>query len=104
MTPEEFLQIQARCNAQIDVLRNEIYLAYLKAKNCPPPEQRRRAEPRDITVGNVIWYERSEQYGGWFWNVVEEVRYPDDDFKAYVADDGCRYGLKDAWVIDIERQ
>ena len=52
----------------------------------------RPAEPKDIFEGSVVFLVGD---GGLLHRfTVDEVRDPEDDFKAFVADDGCRYGLK----------
>ena len=61
----------------------------------------RRAFPEDITVGNVIIYpatETSEE----FTKFIVEVLRPSDDWKAFCAEDGCRYGLDGAYIIEHE--
>jgi len=56
----------------------------------------RPAEPKDIVEGAVILHQNGDN--GPFERVVDEVLRPSDPWKAYCADDGCRYGLDDAWV------
>jgi hypothetical protein len=53
----------------------------------------------DLIEGNVIF-----GYGddGLYCHTIEEVNYPNDDFKAYVADDGCRYGLLNRFKLKEE--
>lgn len=61
----------------------------------------RRAFPEDITVGNVIIYpatETSEE----FTKFIVEVLRPSDDWKAFSAEDGCRYGLEGAYIVEYE--
>jgi hypothetical protein len=57
----------------------------------------RRATPKDIFEGNVVYLigDGSNLHK----QVIEEVMNPKDDFKAYVAEDGCRYGLHDLWIL-----
>jgi len=56
----------------------------------------RKATPEDITVGNTVYLlgDENEIYT----QTIEEVLRPDDQWKAYVADDGCRYGLDGLYV------
>ena len=70
------------------------------------PANIRPAVASDIVVGAVIWhdfeieYEDDEDEKENFTplhHTIDEVLYPDDDFKAYYWD-GCRYGLNDAFV------
>ena len=60
------------------------------------PEKLRQAVARDIVEGAIIWYPEGDD--GPFWVMVEEVMYPSDNWKAFVAEDGCRYGLHGAFV------
>jgi len=57
----------------------------------------RKATPKDIFEGNIVYLvgDGSNLHK----QVIEEVINPEDDFKAYVADDGCRYGLHDLWIL-----
>jgi hypothetical protein len=71
----------------------------------PNPDELRPATARDIVVGAIIYYPLELYWIGAkqhtrpaYWSRVDQVRHPDDDFKAYVADDGCRYGLSGAFV------
>ena len=61
------------------------------------PENTKEATAEDIVIGKVIWYR--DRLGGGHWQVVEEVLKPNDLFKAYCAEDGCRYGLEGALVL-----
>ena len=98
MTPEEYIKLRDAVNEIIAPLLESVARARELAESCQPPEGRRKATPQDIVEGAIIWHWRKEQHGGWYWHEIAEVRYPSDDFKAYVADDGCRYGLHNAWV------
>ena len=98
MTPAEYLAIKKADLAIIEAAEKRIEEARKAAHRCKPPKNRRPAWARDIVVGAVIWHERERRFGGDYWNVVEEVLYPGDAFKAYCADDGCRYGLEGAYV------
>ena len=70
--------------------------AYRQAKECPLPVTLRPANADDIVAGAVIWYPQGDE--GHFWKIVSEPRFYGDAFKAYVADDGSRYGLDGAYV------
>jgi len=98
MTPQDYLRIKAEKESLIQNLERDIYRAREQADFCKMPEQKRSATARDIVKGAIIWYEREEQHGGDYWNIVEEVLHPGDAFKGYMADDGCRYGLDGAYV------
>jgi hypothetical protein len=69
-----------------------------KAQRCPLPKRLREARASDIRVGAVIWYKHGGDEDKGFWAMVYEIRSPNDPFKAYMAWDGNRYGLDDAWV------
>jgi len=62
------------------------------ALKCSLPLYLRPVTPKDIVEGKIIWYPK-----GHFWKIVEEVRYPDDDFKAYLSE-GSLYGLEGGFV------
>ncbi len=98
MIPEEFVDLRNSILASIEPLEDIIRRARELAESSPPPENRRPATEADIIVGAIIWHWRSEEHGGWYWHEIKEVHYPSDDFKAYMADDGCKYGLHNAWV------
>ena len=96
MTPHEYVEIEKRVSAAILELREELAAAYRQAKECPLPVTLRPANADDIVAGAVIWYPRGDE--GHFWKIVSEPRFYGDAFKAYVADDGSRYGLDGAYV------
>ena len=58
----------------------------------------RPAEPRDIFVGHKLLLIGDDNIP--YIIMVEEVLNPEDKSKGFVADDGCRYGLKDLWVLE----
>lgn len=95
MTAEEYVEYADRIEAQIELLRDKIRAAYDEVDTAFP-DNLRPATAADITIGRIIYYNHGDF--GPFWKEVFEVRHPDDAFKAYVADDGSRYGLYDAWV------
>lgn len=70
------------------------------AEAAPLPDSLRPATKEDIVVGAVIWYPRwhKEDPSGRCWNIVDQVLFPSDAFKAYCAHEGCRYGLDGAFV------
>lgn len=95
ITAEEYVKFADEVEAQIGALKDKIYAAY---KDVDPalPADLRPATPADIQPGRIIYYKHGDE--GPFWQEVFEARHPDDAWKAYVAGDGCRYGLHDAWV------
>lgn len=98
MTPAEFLVIDKEQRAIIAAAEERIAEAREKAEKCRPPKNRRPAEAQDIVEGAVIWHTRERKHGGDFWNIVESPEHYGDPFKAYTADDGCRYGIEGAYV------
>lgn len=95
MTPREYLVIKTALNDQIDALRDQIAAAYAQVDGTLPANLR-PATAADVQPGQIMWHKTGDF--GPYWHIVAEVRHPDDQFKAYVADDGCRYGLHGAWV------
>ena len=57
----------------------------------------RMATATDITEGNIVYLVGDGDV--LYPKTVAEVLYPDDDWKAFCAEDGCRYGLYDLWVL-----
>lgn len=96
MTPEEYMKIADEQGAIIEKAERAIQAAREKAERAKPPKNLVPAHASDIKAGAIIWHEH-EDYG-WYWHVVDQERHYGDPFKAYVADDGCRYGLNGAWV------
>lgn len=95
ITAQEFLEIEDRNSREIERLEREIDRARTRVK-IPPRSKLRPATPRDFREGAVIYH--SAGGNSLYWHVIDEVKYPNDDFKAYTADDGCRYGLSGAYV------
>jgi len=99
MTPQEFIKYREDKLAKIHDLHEEINEAEREAKKTQFPKKVRPATEHDITYEAVIWYtgETMDDDEPCFM-IVEEVHHPSDPWKAYTAEDGCRYGLDDAWV------
>jgi len=98
MKPEEFIRIRREIMKTVNRLRGVIDELEKETLNCDPPSDRRPATASDIVEGAVIWYEYYDSPSGYYWQIVDEVQYPNDPFKAYTAEDGCRYGLDGAFV------
>lgn len=96
MTPHDYLKIETEQNAVIAAAHRTITAAREAVDPKPPVAELRRAQAADIRPGLIVWHDNGDE--GWFWHVVSEPRHFGDDFKAYVADDGSRYGLRGAWV------
>lgn len=94
MTPKELVQIDEEIQDKIALLRAELDSAYQQACLCPVPEKLRPAEAKDVFLGNVLWY---PDWNERKWAIVEDVRHPDDNWKAYLFQ-GVRYGLRGAFV------
>lgn len=95
MSGNEWVALRNQLQASIAVLQREIDRTR-ELVTLPHPSRLRVARPEDVRMGAVFWYRITEAEP--YWKVVTEVLWPNDDFKAYVADDGCRYGLLNAWV------
>ena len=105
MNLNEFLKLEkpllkAINDAEGVIKKNQEILDYLKGNvEHPPLNQRREAQAKDIVIGANIWQYTSDDDGDkWYLQRVVEVLKPSDQFKAYIAEDGCRYGLDDAWI------
>lgn len=61
----------------------------------------RPATELDIVVGKVVYLIGDDDY--LYRKVIEEVLDPDDPWKAFSADDGCRYGLEDLYVLNKKK-
>lgn len=74
----------------------------------PPIMKRARpATSEDIKVGAELWQRVHQTNVGyshvrprWVLVAVQEVLDPSDQWKAFVAEDGCRYGLDDLFVME----
>lgn len=75
-------------------------MALARAEKLKAPKHLRPATSKDIKVNAIIWYPGSKQeyLDRDYWKCVEKVLYPSDDWKAYEAHDGSRYGLRGAYV------
>jgi hypothetical protein len=58
----------------------------------------RTATCRDIVDGAMIIYPCDEYPEDTHVRIINEVLYPNDDFKAFVDHEGCRLGLAGAYV------
>lgn len=94
VSTRDFLKEKKRMEREIKAIEKR--LCNLEPE-FPPPSDLRRATAKDICVGQLIWQLECDD-GEPHWQIIEEVRDPRDDFKAFVAEDGCRYGLHDCWV------
>lgn len=98
MTPKAYLRLKKRQERITELAQREIEDAMAEVV-IPPPTKLRPAKPTDIVAGRIIFYLRDSSADGEdYWQVVSEVHNPGDDFKAYTAEDGCCYGLANAYV------
>lgn len=100
MSPSEYLLIEKRQREIIASAENCIAEARKQANRCAPPVVRRLALASNIVKGAIIWQKRAAEHGGDYWNVVD-IPLQDGD---YIADDGCRYSLRDAYISIEECQ
>jgi len=103
MTPQEYILIKKSLIKVISDIYKRIDAAEDLAQKSKPPLNLRKATSNDIVVNNIIWYKDDCDKSIYFWKIVENIIKPDDRFKAYYAHDGCRYGLKDAYVEKIKK-
>lgn len=94
MTTKEFIEARQRIVEKIDSLEKEFYAL---EPEYPGKKNLRQATPLDIRQGNVIWQLDCDD-GEPHWQIIEWVKDPGCQFKAFEASDGCRYGLDDCWV------
>ena len=98
ITPKKYKEMKDKQTAIINCAKRIINQTYEIAKEYPLPENLRSAAADDIKINNIIWYPKNEHRDFHFWKIVEEVLYPSDPWKAYLGEDGCRYGLRGAFV------
>uniref|UniRef100_A0A6H2A5R8 Uncharacterized protein n=1 Tax=viral metagenome TaxID=1070528 RepID=A0A6H2A5R8_9ZZZZ len=58
----------------------------------------REAIPEDFVVGKVVYLEGDD--GDLHKKIIDDVLRPHDPWKAFCADDGCRYGLDGCFIKD----
>ena len=97
MTPAEYKQLRQPILDAIDSLQKAEVAMWEVAWKSPLPANLRPATADDIQPGAIIWYKHGDEHG-YFWQIVDRPLYYGDAFKAYEAEDGCRYGLDDAWI------
>lgn len=97
MTPAEYVQLRQPIEEAIDRLRDAKLAMWESANQSPLPANLRPATADDIQPDAIIWYKHGDEHG-YFWQIVDRPLYYGDSFKAYEAEDGCRYGLDDAWI------
>lgn len=104
MSNHPLIQDWLEATATVRIAREAENKAYFAAIAAPLPPHRRPASPSDIVEGAIIWYPGwGEDEGIANWKLVSEVLRPNDPWKAFCAEDGCRYGLDGAYVeVDLE--
>lgn len=97
MTPQEYLKIEEEQAKIIAEANLKISTARQNADKASLPDNLRPATAEDVKPGAVIWYKHFDE-GVPAWMIVLQVLNPNDEYKAFVAEDGCRYGLEGAYV------
>lgn len=101
MKPKDYLKLKSEVESAISLLEGQLADARELADKAVPENDLRPLRSEDVVVGQIVWgrHERGEhEPAEYYWHVIDQVRDPDDGWKAYVADDGCRYGLEGHWV------
>ena len=62
----------------------------------------RPATELDIVVGNIVYLIGDDDV--LYRKEIEEVLSPGDPWKAFCAEDGCRYGLDDLYVVKKKKE
>ena len=95
----DWIERRAEIEISKDRFRKSLERHLRRAKETPLPEKLRPATADDIKVGAIIWYiDRDEDAGGPYWKYVDELLHHGAQWKAFTAEDGCRYGLDGAFV------
>lgn len=95
MTPKQFVKFRNRMDHIVRNIEKEVERTQ-RAVVIPSFANVRPAKASDIVVGACIYYFKDQKF--WFWSIISSVKWPDDDFKAYTGDDGCRHGLFNGFV------
>ncbi len=98
MTPiKRYLNAKVRYRSLVEPLRKELNNLEYEADcfNDFSGLTLEPAGPTDIVEGKILYYPDEDEP---FWKIVDEVLKPHSDWKAYCAQDGCRYGLDGAYV------
>lgn len=96
MNAFEFLEKKKALEKQLRAVQLELDALPDKVQ-FPADDELRPARPADIVEGRMIFYHKGDN--GPFFQIVREIREPDDDFNAFMSEDGCIYGLLDAFVL-----
>ena len=64
------------------------------------PDILRPMTPGDVVSGDI--YILDGDFDSYYVGTIDEVIFPDDPWKAFCSDDGCRYGLSGCFVIKEE--
>ena len=106
MKAGKFFRKKTALECKVDLAKK--ILAKHMETHVEKPKNLRPAKASDIVEGAIIWYPKWAELEDFdddmneipvqCWKEVYEVKWPDDAFKAYTADDGCRYGLDGAYV------
>ncbi len=91
---DQLIQNWLDARAEAEAASEAARVAEKMAQAARLPNVVRYANDKDIIKGAILWYADDSVY----WLMVEEVLRPSDPYKAYIAHDGCRYGLDGAFV------
>lgn len=72
-------------------------MTYIKFDSNSFDELFRPAEAKDIIQGNMVFLVGDENI--LYKMFIDEVLNPNSMFKAFCADDGCRYGLDELYIL-----
>jgi len=99
----ELIEAWRVAEANVAVAQMRAAAALAAAEKAEVPKNLRPAESTDIRVGAVIWYpgDKGKYAEDAYWMLVDEVLHPSSEWKAFCAHDGCRYGLRGAFVETI---
>jgi hypothetical protein len=92
--------LEAKKEAKIASERENSLFEKAQDVEIPNDDELRPATPADIKLGQIIWYKDGDE--GSFWMDVDEVRNPQDLYKAFYSTEGSSYGLAGAFVMKIE--
>lgn len=100
----------------IRTLETEIHFRWkFEAEKTPNKKKLRKAQAKDIRIGRIVWLYVENTFKGseledkddkkeWHLMEIVEVLCPSDKFKAFCAEDGCRYGLHNLFVERVVKQ
>jgi len=85
-------------DAEIAALQKKQRALYESIDGWKPPAKLRPMMPEDVKVGQIYWGHVDDPEECYWNEIAEIIGRPDDEFKAWCAADGCRYGIWEKWV------